>query len=215
MRVPAPQSAPWAIQDPPPLTPGPIVERLTLESPAPLIACFLVAALAFWLASREPARRRGRVVAGILLVMAVGVGVLSSVVETTPELLSRQSRELVSLVAAADADALSGRLEPGVVLITFEREGAEPLDMIVQRVASEFAKGGRLELRDYGVLEVQASSETPRRGRVQIKVRATLASGIPGVSWWRLDYHLGDDGEWRVSGVQPLAISGVPFAPGR
>lgn len=215
MPLPAPQTAPWAIQDPQPLPPGPIVGRLTLESPAPLIACLVVAALAVWLASREPARRRGRVVAGLLVVVALGVGVLASVVETTPERLSRHSKELVAAVAAADADALNRRLDPAVVLITFEREGAEPLDMIVQRVATEFAKGGRLELKDYGVLEVQASSETPRRGRVQIKVRATLASGVPGVSWWRLDYHLGDDGEWRVSGIQPLAISGVPFAPGR
>lgn len=215
MPGPALQSAPWAIADPPPLAPGPIVERLTLESPAPLIACLGVAALAVWLASREPARKKGRMAAGLLVVAAVGVGVLASLVETTPELLSRRSRELVAMVAAADADGLSGRLEPNVVLITFEREGAQPLDEIVQRVASEFARGGRLELKDYGVLEVQASNETPRRGRVQIKVRATLASGIPGVSWWRLDFHLGDDGEWRVSGIQPLAISGVPFAPGR
>jgi hypothetical protein len=147
--------------------------------------------------------------------LALSVGVLASLVETTPERLSRQARELVAAVAAADADAVGRRLDPQVVLITFEREGAEPFEGIVHRVAAEFSKGGRLELKDYGVLEVQAASEAPRRGRVQIKVRATLASGVPGVSWWRLDSHLGDDGEWRVSGIQPLAISGVPFAPGR
>ncbi|MCE7973317.1 MAG: hypothetical protein DYG92_03180 [Leptolyngbya sp. PLA1] len=215
MPAPAPQIAPWTIQDPPPLPPSPLMERLTLESPAPLIACLGVVALAFWLASREPARRKGRVVAGILLLVALGVGVLSSLVETTPERLGRHSREVVAAVAAGDADALARRLDPEVVLLTFEREGAEPLEAILRRVATEFAKGGRLELKDYGVLEVQAVGETPRRGRVQIKVRATLASGVPGVSWWRLDYHRGDDGEWRVSGIQPLAISGVPFAPGR
>lgn len=209
-------SAPWDLPDPPPLPPTSLVRWALFESPWALSVVLVALGLFLWMFFRSRAQTRRSWAALGLVVLAAAVVLMALLVDTPREQMRRTALELVRAVAAADAPGVSSRLTDDCRLYYFEAPDGLDLAPLLDRVRSDFAPGGKYRLKDYGVLESDACEELEARGRAQIKVRVVPeATGAPVISWWRLDFRRDAPGRWRVSGIQPLAIAGVPNASGR
>lgn len=207
---------PFLPPDPPPLPTAPLLEFLTLESPWSLVLAALIAAIVAWrvLSARHP--RRARTACAGFVLFGVGVVILSRVVETPRERLARATRTLVAAVAEADLEGVRSAMTPDAALYWWLNPDGLPLDGVLARVERDFSERGAYRVKEHAILELQSFIEGEGRGRVQVKVRVTSqAEGVPLISWWRLDYVRGDDGRWRVRGLQPLVIPTISNPSGR
>lgn len=205
---------------PPPLPPGPLWERLILENPWPTAGALAVLAVAVLaLMSRvDGGRAVGRIpvrtilAAGLVVaggaIMAVGMSVT-----TDREQLRAGTASLVDATAAQDMERLEVLLAPGAQLhvplrVPIGAGPTVPREQIFALV--EDVLGRRYPLKEHRVMEVQATLDGQRVGRTQVRVRVVPeATQFPHTSWWRVDWVRGDDGRWRVLGIEPLDIPGA------
>jgi hypothetical protein len=197
------------IPDPPPLPASPVFVRLLLESPLPLVLTLAgVGVLLVAVANQRGNLRKGLRVGLPILGAALGVWLLAHFVRTDREKLSAAAFDLVRAVVAADVAATDRALADGAVLRTFVDENGLPKDRILERVGRDFRKGGSLEIKEYAILEMQATTQGERDGFVQFKIRAapTTLGGLT-FSWWRLDLARNAQGQWQTTGIDMIESS--------
>ncbi|MEM1330433.1 MAG: hypothetical protein AAGG07_07725 [Planctomycetota bacterium] len=190
----------------PPELPGPPMwEWLLLESPlipaVSLVGAGFIALIALTRVGKGK-HGLGALCGGVVL--GVACYLIGTIVETDRETLRFRTQELVRAVGASEPDAAAPMLGDRVLYRgwpsprEWDRQGI--LDNITPWMTSAGISGGE-------VVEVEASLDGPNVARVQTRVRASGAGRYP-LSWWRLDYTR-RDGEWRVTGIEPLIIPGI------
>ncbi len=196
------------VPTPQPLDPGPLWMRMLLESPWYAGAILAVLAVVMYVVLNRLGKfATGVKIAGALVLLAAGFIVTATMVETQREKLKAVAMQLVGAVAAGNGSGVAGLLSDDAQLVYhLSPEGLGKAE-IVALVESRFSSD--LRVKDWSVLESQATLDGPAAGRVQIKVRVVGAEwNVPNVSWWRID--LGRRGEsWVVKGISPIAVAGV------
>jgi hypothetical protein len=191
-----------------------LLRSLVLENPWPLGGGLALAALiGFFVFNQRGQARRGIVVAAGCVLAAIAVVVVASVITTDREAVLLQTERLVNATGAADAGSLAPMLTDDVRIearlaglsVPTPRGRAAVLAMIEDQL-------GRVQrLREYSIMENQASIDGPGVGRSQVRVRVTpQASEFWTFVWVKVDWRRGEDGVWRASTIEPLAI----WAPG-
>lgn len=190
----------------PPLPKPPALESLLFESPALLIIALVVLALAGFFGFRAQGRAsRGALLAGISLLLAGALYLMSALITTPREQMANRTRELVRAVAEADLAMLESLLDPDARLVWIRQSTIYTRPQLLERVRQDM--GERYRVEDWAILKLQATRDGPRVGRTQTQVRVN-AGGL-NFSWWKIDWRLGDDGQWRVVGIEPLFIGGL------
>jgi len=196
------------VPTPQPLDQGPLWMRMLLESPWYAGAILAVLAVVMYVVLNRLGKfATGVKIAGALVLLAAGFIVTATMVETQREKLKAVAMQLVGAVAAGNGSGVAGLLSDDAQLVYhLSPEGLGKAE-IVALVESRFSSD--LRVKDWSVLESQATLDGPAAGRVQIKVRVVGAEwNVPNVSWWRID--LGRRGEsWVVKGISPIAVAGV------
>lgn len=192
----------------PPLPAPPPLERFLLENPIPGVILLVVLAIAlFFLLNARGRIRTAAITSGVLLVLAGALFGLASLVETDREAIAARTRDLVSAVAAADQPAMERILAPDLSVRATRVPRGAARDEVIATVESVL--GGTYRVSEHEILDLQAALYGPRVGRTQTRVRVTSEFGsIP--SWWRVDWQLHDDNEWRANRIEALWIPGVP-----
>jgi len=158
--------------------------------------------------------RRGKFLAGLLAALAVAIAaagliVLASVIETPRERMRAMAAQLVGAVATADVDTLDGLLSDDARLVYFLSPAgmgkSEILGLVEQRFRGEY------RVKEWSVLENQATMDGPEVGRVQIKVRVIAQDwNVPNVSWWKIDLRRDKQTQnFKITGIRSIAIAGV------
>jgi len=192
----------------PVLPAAPLIERVWLANPWPIVILLIVLAAATFVVLNARGRAvRGLAIAAAFLLAAVGAYVTSMLVETDREAISSATRELVRATAAADRAALgellSDDLSMRVTRVPRSADKSETIALIERLVAGQYGVSGAT------VLECQATLDGPRLGRTHVRVRTTSQVGVLP-SWWRIDWVLEDDRSWRARRIEALWIPGVP-----
>ncbi|QYU67647.1 hypothetical protein J4558_22525 [Leptolyngbya sp. 15MV] len=148
--------------------------------------------------------------AGLLGLIAAGLGIAGTLLATDRERLRARSVELIDAVARVDAGSMSAIFAPGVRLQT--GLSIQQVPRVVGREALvdavERTLGGPFAVKEHAVLEVQAQLDGRDVARTQVRVRATPSSAmyqVPAFSWWRLDWRRSDQ-TWELTSIEPLAI---------
>lgn len=200
----------FTVPTPPPLKSAPIWETYVLEQPWPLVAILVVVAIVLFVKGRGKARKVGPPIA---ILAAIAVALAGSFVTTARETMIASARALVAAVVAADASTLDAQLDPDALLFSFRHKAGVPKFAIIDEVVDRFRSGGEYSIKEHGILNIDASQDGQRVGRVQLKLRVVSAQlGVPVFSWWLLDYRRDSSGQWRVLRMEPQSISGVPEA---
>jgi hypothetical protein len=202
---------------PPPLPDPPLFEHHLLESPwVIMLLCTIAAGVCWSVSQRLRYPRPLRVAAAVLLMLGFAVVAAAFLVTTDRERVGTRTRELVAAVARADLAAVRAIFRDDARLYFFEQPEGLPLQGILDRLERDFIPGGSYHVTEHSVLDVQVVLDNANRARVQVRVRVTpVATSTPYTSWWRLDYARGVDGEWRVTGIQPLVLPGIHNPRGR
>ncbi len=192
--------------DPPPLGSPPLLQRLVLEQPLPLVALLVLAGfgLMYYLNSRGQGRRA--LVAGFGLILAgAAVWVLGSVVTTRRERLMTATADLVGVTARLDEAGMDRLLADDVHL--FSRLRAAGFSVAAGGVDKEtlmsLARGALTQypVREQYVSRLQAEVTGPSTGRSQVLVRVVVGDGsfsMPHLSWWRIVWRE-QGGQWRAT----------------
>jgi len=201
----------------PELPPPPMLERLFLESPlVVIVALVLVGAFAAYLLNRSGRPRIGLVAGLAGVALAAVVWLVADRVVTEREVLRVRSRELARAVAEADPRPVGRILAADAQAVTLLSPGGAGLDWILQFVEREMA--GPYAVREYDVRHVEATIDGPNVGRTQVHVTVTPeltrvpTQVVVGLDWRK---ERGEGGEWRVTDLRPLHVSGVRNPAGR
>lgn len=195
------------------LPPAPLLERFLFEQPllpmAVLALLALIAVIAF--ASRNQ-RRRGVLVAVVLVALAGGVYLLATLVTTEREELLERTEALIGATANVDRAAMGGLLTEDASLRTtgaLERVLAsiDGRDSIISRASQSLE--GRYRVNTWEILDRQATTDGPNVGRTLVRVGVDVDGfSRTHYSWWRLHWERGPDGQWRCFELEPLWILG-------
>lgn len=199
------------------LPPPPLLERFLFEQPllpiAVLVLLAIIAVVAF--ASRNQ-RRRGLLVAGVLVAVAAGVYLASMLVTTERETLLGRTEVAIGATAQVEVDAMSEILTEDAYLRTTGAiarvqppvEGrTEIIDLAARRLQS------RYRVSQWEILDRQATIDGPNLGRTLVRVGVDVDGfSRTHYSWWRLHWERGPDGVWRCFELEPLWIQLVGSA---
>jgi hypothetical protein len=199
----------------PPLPSPPILERLLLERPLPLVAVLvLLAVVAWWVLSRRGEGRKAWPAGAGLLALAAGVWVLAASVETTRERLAAMTAGLVRAVATGDARAVDAALLESAELTYPLAPTGVGKAAILGLVRDDMRS--RYQVREHEVVATHASLDSATTARVQVRVYVLPADyGFPVYSWWLVSWAKDPAGAWRVSDVRSLWINVLDERPGR
>lgn len=196
----------------PPLPGPPFIESLLFERPwIGIVALLLGAVVALFVLNARGKAKQGAAAAGAMLLAAAGLWGLAAAVQTDRERLIENTRELVDATALADIESLDRLLAPNAR--GFHRGAPRGMDRdaVLAWVADQLGESGDYRLKDHGVIETQATLDGDRVGRTQVRVGVVPAAWeVPIDSWWRVDWNRDDAGVWRVTGIRPLVIKGIP-----
>lgn len=149
-------------------------------------------------------------VAGVLVALAGGVYLLSTLVTTEREVLLQRTEALIAATARVDDAALRDTLTEDALLRT---SGA--IERVLRSIDGRAGiidgarqnLQGRYRITEWEILDRQATIDGPNVGRTLIRVGAD-ADGISRThySWWRLHWERGPDGRWRCFEIEPRWI---------
>ncbi|UYV13969.1 MAG: hypothetical protein NCW75_06680 [Phycisphaera sp.] len=199
------------------LPPPPLLERFLFEQPllpiAVLVLLAIIAVVAF--ASRNQ-RRRGLIVAGVLVAVATGVYLASMLVTTERETLLERTEVAIGATAQVEVDAMSEiltedaylRTAGAIARVQLPVEGrTEIIDLAARRLQSRYRVG------QWEILDRQATIDGPNLGRTLVRVGVDVDGfSRTHYSWWRLHWERGPDGVWRCFELEPLWIQLVGSA---
>lgn len=207
---------PGLAHPPPPLPAPPLLDRMLLESPFVLAACLAAAALAavYVLARRGRPRAAAGLGAG-LGAAAAAVVILAGAVQTRRETVAAATIALVDAVARVDEPAMRRLLAPdarlfvgaGLPEVPAPATGLDREQIITQVRA---VLRGPYPIRSHRAAEVAAEVTGPNAARSQLRVRVVPEGwNYANNSWWRLQWRLDEDGQWRAVSVTPWSIDGL------
>lgn len=195
----------------PALPKPPFLERYFLEAPLIPVGLLLLAALAVFILMNQQGRaRRGALIAAGLAVLAAAVGLTARSVTTTREALRARTFELIAAVVRVDIPKLEQILDPDAVAYFSEApgdpgrpggsSGVRILTWITPALSSQY------RVREWAVLDQQASIDGPGIARTQFRVRVTAEDyGMPYLGWVRFNWRKDASGAWRVRSVEEIA----------
>lgn len=186
----------------PPLPSPPALARYLLENPWPLAVTLALAAIVVFAVFNQRAElRRGLVFAGALLAAAAGVWVTGRTVITPREHLRQRTYELIGAVLRGESAGMARILEPEAVAYFPEApDGVRILDWVAPNLT------GVYRVREWAVLEEQASIDGPNVARTQFRVRVSDENhGLPYLGWVRFNWRQDPSGAWRVKSVEEVA----------
>lgn len=181
-------------------------ERWLLEQPWPVVGVLMLLALVLVATGQQRRDRRLLVLAAAAGLLAVGVYLLSVLVETATEIVIRQTRELVTATAPVDPQVLQRHLDPQVSLlgpvgdVWLESGTFLP---VLQRAARMY----NIKSNTPAGIELMVNQQGIRV--VQLRVRSVMEAGalaetVPTV--WQLTWVRMNDDHWRVTSVQWLGL---------
>lgn len=200
-----------------PLPPAPLVERFLFEQPLlPVIVLALLALVALVAFVGRGQRKRGLLVAGVLLAVSGGVFVTATLVTTTRETLLERTRALIGATAEADTGALRGLLSDDASLNTSGdiRRVLPPIENVPELLDQVGRYLGReYTLSGWEILDQQATVDGPNVARTLVRVGVDAdAFSRTHYSWWRLHWTLDANGGWRCFEIEPRWIQFVGSA---
>jgi hypothetical protein len=197
------------IPSPPPLPEPPVLERYLFEQPwMPLGVLVLVGLVSlFWMQHRGQAKRGG-VIAGICLVLAGGLALLATLVETSRERARLATDVLVAAVAQGDGETLRRELTPDARVFHAKAPAVGvSRDDIADFVSRNFSSTGMYRVSDRKIEQFQAAELADGRVQVQVKVRVTSpAANLPVRAWLKMDFVSDETKTLRCSGIEAIHI---------
>lgn len=199
------------------LPPPPLLERFLFEQPLlPIAVLALLAIIAVVAFAGRNQRRRGLLVAGVLVAVAGGVYLASVLVTTDRETLLGRTEVAIGATAQVEIDAMREILTEDAYLRTAGAiarvqpsvEGrTEIIDLAARRLQS------RYRVSQWEILDRQATIDGPNLGRTLVRVGVDVDGfSRTHYSWWRLHWERGPDGVWRCFELEPLWIQFVGSA---
>lgn len=189
-----------------PQLPGPPpIARYLFENPWPgVILLVLAAVVVFAVLNQRGRLTRGAAIAAALIAAAAGLWFTARAVVTPREHLRRQTYTLIGAVLRGDEARMRQILEPEAFAYFPEAEnGVRILDWAGPNLSEAY------RIREWAVLDEQASMDGPGTARTQFHVRVTAEdSGLPYLGWVRFNWRHDSDG-WMVKSVEELA-RGLP-----
>lgn len=175
------------------------------------LACAIMATavVAAWALHRKGHGLIASMVVALGVLIAVAGTVVSLLVETGREQLTRSTRYFVERVAHGDHAAIEGMLtDRASVRVLGARQRVER-EQIVPRVKEDMNGRYALRGRRAEVSRVQACIDGLGVGRTQFRLQATHeASGYPVGMWWVVHWRIERDA-WRLSGLELVAFDGM------
>lgn len=200
------------IPSPPPLPEPPALERYLFEQPwMPLGVLVLVALVSFFAMQHRGQAKQGGVIAGICLVLAGGLALLATLVETSRERARLATEGLVTAVAEGDGATLRRELTADA-RVFHARAPAVGVsrDDIADFVSRNFSSTGMYRVTDRKIEQFQAAELADGRVQVQVKVRVTSPlAQLPVRAWLRLDFVTDETKTLRCSGIEAVHIQWV------
>lgn len=202
----------------PPLPSPPLLPRLFLEQPTPLAVALVIATIV----ATAVLNRRGKAVQGTVAaafgVLVAALIILATAIQTDREKIAAATEDLVNAAAAVDQTALNRMLAPDVRLLAqsrineqVQREGPNLTDSgwdktMILAQAEKHLKG-QFKVSSAVILETQALLDGPTSGRTQVRIRAVPEIyNFPVVTWWRVTWRKGSDGQWQAIAIEPLDL---------
>lgn len=156
-------------------------------------------------------RSRAQTKAGFIallcsLLVASGLWVSSTMVETDRESVSSIARQLVQATASGDRSGLESMMIPSIT-VNASFASAQGRDNVVDLAAKRVPP----IVDSYTIPEIRADLPGPRVARTMIKIRAKSDSATLGSSWWMVHWERSsaDSSDWRASSIQPVWIQGL------
>ncbi|MEX2218484.1 MAG: hypothetical protein WD749_06945 [Phycisphaerales bacterium] len=205
---------------PAPLARPPVLERLFLEQPLPLMAGLMVAGIvALVVLNRQGRPAAGTIVVGAAAMVAGAVWLLARVVETPREAMTAAVVALVDATARLDEPGMDRHMAPALRFYSsYGSPGPAVPEAGIDKSALIVLARDKLReypIREHAVQEVQAVLDGPGVGRTQVRVRVVAEVGpltFPHTSWWIVRWRREQDGVWRAHSIEPVDI---PLAGGR
>lgn len=192
----------------PQLPSPPLLERILLDNPWPLVIVLGVAAIVIFVMLNGRGKLRAGLVAAGTLLLAAGGAYLTSVLVTTPrEQIKQATRELIDATADVQLGRLEHLLDDDLVIRVFgvPRDAGKTgtLSAVDRRL------GGQYVVREHSIQQMHATIDGPRVGRTHVRVHVGSDMGALS-SWWRVDWERGPDDIWRARRIEALWIPGIP-----
>jgi len=186
------------------------VDRWVLEQPWATASVLLVAGvLLFWALQQRAKAGRGLVALALGALLAAGVVIAGTLIETDRERLTRQTTELVSAVAASDTATADRLLSDGLITLSAGEEVSgfgKPEVMAVVRGFDGF--GLTRWTQQYAGAGMD--NRTVGRTRVTVKVEEAGGQKVFLPSTWEFAWVKHNDGTWKVSRIECLTMFGRP-----
>lgn len=190
--------------------PGPgTFEHYVLVSPWVAMGALGVAGFAALVILNTRARAGlGLVLLGVAALLAAGVYLASTLVETTGEKLAARTRDLVDACVKVDESALRDLVSTDVVLDVPVSAGLQGLDGLLS-VLRQYIP--RYEIREHSVGALAWSIDGDNAARTRARVTAEPeATRLPHSTWLLISWRKTADGQWKVRTITAEQIDGVP-----
>lgn len=166
----------------------------TLESPRFVVAILILTAGFVWFGLRYRSPRQALIATASLLAAAAGLVILASLVETTGERLTAETRSLVEAAVSGDAALFGARLDDALVLRVGREKTSWSKSDLVDRVKAlgEFVKSNNIR-------EVRAVGTGDSTGEAVLAQTTTTHLGQPTPNEWRFRWRRDSSGTWRIT----------------
>ena len=174
------------------------------DTPYWLLGALGVVAVALWVSGNARQERRLQYTAYFVLLIAAALAILSRMVETDREVVTRQTREIVQAVEKKDSAAAQKLLHPRASLAEMNKQ------QIVDRIGTAADQFGIRGVRITS-LEVAASPLAPEMtaalaATADLNANPYSGAGVP--STWDLTWVKTADG-WLLRDITPKSVPGM------
>jgi hypothetical protein len=187
----------------------PLWETLVLEKPIyGVVLIALIGGVAWWVLSM-----RGRSKAALSAVVgavaaALGVYAIGTAIETPREAASARSVEFINAIVAEDIGTVESMLAPNAIMLA-GGQGPEklPRSALVSAVGN---LDGEIRSNAISVQGASVASNGDVRVRFRCSSNVQTAGSMTVRSVWDADWRKGASGQWWLTRLDCLWISGVP-----
>ncbi|MFK7758367.1 MAG: hypothetical protein AB8C13_00290 [Phycisphaerales bacterium] len=201
------QSALFEPTNLPEIEPSSPLTSAMFESPLIAMVGLVLMGVLLLLALRSRAQIKAGLIAFLCsLLLAGGLWVSSTLVETDRESVSNIARQLVDATATGDRSRLESIMIPSIT-VTASFASAQGRDKVVDLAAKRVPP----IVDSYTIPEIRADLPGPRVARTMIKIRAKSDSAPLGSSWWMVNWQRSspDSSDWLATSIQPVWIQGI------
>lgn len=181
------------------------VTSMLFEDPLMLLLGLIGVAAVLWALSRSRGDTRLMGGAMMALALALAIGVLSWLVETSREKLLARTNEFVKAVEAHDAASLNTMLTPDASVVGPNKRvwlTRAAFDLGLQTFAKVYPDW------DHRVIDANARQDRDDLAISRIRVRSKLsdANPTPVPSEWEFIWTREAQGDWQIQEIRPIKI---------